>query len=317
MYAKREALIKRRNQLGLSRKDMAKQLGIPCGTYVDIEKGLYNPSIDSCSRISKMLGIDALVFMSRINRDLDIYDKNEPLKVVQIFFSHGGGRDCINILRVEDSQGTRKDLTLDEFSNVLYYRYIREYSLNIDYQAHGSKEADRANKRQALIEKRNQLGYTQEYIAGLIGTTSVTYRRIESGISSPCIKLYTELSRVLGVNVFVLLNRINKDLNIYDKNEQLKLLWIFVNDGGGIDMLRVEDSQGTRKDLTLDEFSNVLYYRYINKYSLNITYKAHGSEELRLEYIKDKSQSLLNWCLENGEFGQYIINNAQLPQLII
>lgn len=169
-------------------------------------------------------------------------------------------------------------------------------------------------KREALIKRRKELGLDQRRIAKQLEISQGAYFKIENGISAPSIKIYNDLSRILGVNAFVFMSSTKYDLNIYDKNEPLTLIWIFVSRGWDcIDMLRVEDSHEEWKDLTLDEFSNVLYYRYINKYSLNTTYQAHGSGELRLEYIKDKSQSLLNWCLENGEYGKYIMENVQLP----
>lgn len=173
-------------------------------------------------------------------------------------------------------------------------------------------------KREALIKRRKELGLSQQDIDDKSGIPQSTYCSIENGDRGISLDNCLRISKALKMNAFALFSRLDSDLNIYDKNEPLKLIWIFVSRGGDcINMLRVEDSHGEKKDLTLDEFSNVLYYRYINGFSLNITYKAHGSEELRLEYIKDKSQSLLNWCLENGEYGKYIINNAQLPQLII
>lgn len=175
-------------------------------------------------------------------------------------------------------------------------------------------------KREALIKRRNQLGLTQRAMAEQLGLAYGSYGSIENGKNDTKLANWIKIGKVLGIKdgvkdmrLFVLLNRLDNDLNIYDKNEPLKLVWIFISNTGLVDILRVEDSHGKWKDLTLDEFSNILYFRVIQGYGLNTTYDAKGSEDLELLYVKDKSQSFLAWCESQVEFGQYIINNAQLP----
>lgn len=99
-------------------------------------------------------------------------------------------------------------------------------------------------KRQALIDRRKELGYSQYYMADLLGIARVTYYRIENGTNNPSIEICINIGKILGMNGLALMNSIDHDLNIYDKSESLKLIWVFFKNNHVIDMVRVEDSKG-------------------------------------------------------------------------
>lgn len=68
MPEKRDWLVKLRESIGISQKDVAIRSGIPRSTYAQYEVGRRNPTVSNAQQIAIVLGFDWTLFFAQKSR---------------------------------------------------------------------------------------------------------------------------------------------------------------------------------------------------------------------------------------------------------